>query len=88
MTVLTKAAAETGPVATDPVAPARRRRTRGTYWLFLVPGAVLFALIILGPLAYNIYLSFTKWSGVGDPRWRGFDNYVRLFGDEVFWTSF
>lgn len=63
-------------------------RGRGTYWLFLVPGGVLFALIIALPFGMNVYLSLTDWSGVGDPRWTGLDNYADLLRDEVFWLSF
>jgi len=53
-----------------------------------VPGAILFVAVIAGPLVYNTYLSLTKWSGVGSPRFIGVTNYVRLLGDSVFWTSF
>jgi raffinose/stachyose/melibiose transport system permease protein len=59
-----------------------------SYWLYLIPGGLLFAAIILGPLIYNVYLSLTKWSGVGQPRFIGLDNYVKLLGDSVFWESF
>jgi raffinose/stachyose/melibiose transport system permease protein len=65
-----------------------RRRKDATYWLFLVPGAVLFVLIIGVPLVMNIYLSLTKWSGIGSPRFVGLDNYRTLLDDEVFWLSF
>jgi raffinose/stachyose/melibiose transport system permease protein len=65
-----------------------RRRKGGTYWLFLAPGGVLFILIIGVPFVMNLYLSMTKWSGVGDPRWIGFENYTKLLHDEVFWLSF
>jgi raffinose/stachyose/melibiose transport system permease protein len=73
-------------------APRRRWRQRSrrdlSYWLYLVPGAVLFVLIIGAPLVLNLYLSFTDWSGIGDPEWVGLQNYRDLVGDEVFWTSF
>jgi raffinose/stachyose/melibiose transport system permease protein len=89
MTSLLTRSQPTGPASdAAPARPVHRPRTRGTYWLFLVPGMTLFLLIIGGPLVYNIYLSFTKWSGVGDPKWRGLANYIRLFSDDVFWTSF
>jgi raffinose/stachyose/melibiose transport system permease protein len=65
-----------------------RRAKGGTYWLYLVPGGVLFALIIGIPFVANIYLSFTKWSGIGDPRWVGLKNYTKLLHDEIFWMSF
>ncbi|GIF77505.1 carbohydrate ABC transporter permease [Asanoa siamensis] len=78
---------------TETPAPRRaEKRKRGGgragYWLYLIPGAVLFILVIGLPLAGTLYLSLTKWSGVGDPTFIGFDNYTRLFQDEVFWTSF
>jgi raffinose/stachyose/melibiose transport system permease protein len=65
-----------------------RRPKGGAYWLYLVPGGVLFTLIIGIPFVMNIYLSFTKWSGVGDPRWIGVKNYTKLLHDDIFWMSF
>jgi len=59
-----------------------------SYWLYLIPGGLLFVAVILAPLIYNIYLSLTKWSGVGDPKFIGFDNYLKLLSDSVFWESF
>ena len=58
------------------------------YWLYLIPGGLLFVVVILGPLVYNVYLSLTKWSGVGQPKFIGFDNYLKLLSDSVFWESF
>jgi raffinose/stachyose/melibiose transport system permease protein len=77
----------TGTASRRTMRPDRRRRG-GTYWLYLVPGGVLFVLVIGVPFVMNIYLSMTKWSGVGSPRWIGFDNYSKLLHDEVFWMSF
>lgn len=71
--------------------PGRAGRTRGVsrvYWLYLIPGAIGFAAIIGVPFFMNLYYSMTKWPGLGDPRWVGFDNYTRLFADETFWMSF
>jgi len=95
-------AAAAGPAATSTAVaadresehsrPGRARRPQGqssrSYWLYLIPGGLLFAGVIIGPLIYNIYLSLTKWSGVGSPKFIGFDNYIRLLGDSVFWISF
>jgi raffinose/stachyose/melibiose transport system permease protein len=75
-------------VTTGSTSRPDRRRRGGTYWLYLVPGGVLFILIIGVPFLMNIYLSLTKWSGVGDPRWVGLENYTKLLHDEVFWLSF
>ncbi|NEE01425.1 carbohydrate ABC transporter permease [Phytoactinopolyspora halotolerans] len=58
------------------------------YWLYLIPGGVLFTAVIVVPFLMNIGLSFARWPGVGDISWIGFDNYTRLFADDTFWTSF
>lgn len=67
---------------------SRARRGGGAYWLYLLPGAVLFTAVILVPFFMNLYYSMTRWPGIGDPRWIGFENYTRLFADETFWMSF
>ncbi|WP_136706465.1 sugar ABC transporter permease [Agromyces sp. H66] len=61
---------------------------RGTYWLYLVPGLALLAVIVVVPLFWNIYLTFTSYRGIRPPEWIGLDNWVELMGDRVFWTSF
>ena len=58
------------------------------FWLYLIPGLALFTVIILVPLIWNIYLSFTSYRGIRPPEWIGLDNWTRLMGDERFWTSF
>jgi raffinose/stachyose/melibiose transport system permease protein len=64
-----------------------RGRTRG-YWLYLAPSFVLFLVVMVVPFLMNLGTSFTRWSGVGTPKWIGFDNYTRLLADERFWQSF
>lgn len=49
--------------------------------------AALFVIVIV-PIAYNIYLAFTKWTvGLGDPRWIGLDNFIEIFSDERVWNG-
>jgi multiple sugar transport system permease protein len=49
--------------------------------------AVLFLIIVL-PIAFNLYLTFTKWTvGLGQPQFIGFDNFVEAFGDERVWNG-
>ncbi|MCY1145587.1 sugar ABC transporter permease [Actinoplanes sp. Pm04-4] len=61
---------------------------RKGYWPFLIPGVLASVLVIVVPLVMTVYTSFTKWNGVGEQRWIGFDNYTRLFEDSLFWGSF
>lgn len=54
-------------------------------WLpYLVPAVGLSGLFVAYPALDAIRLSFVRWSGFGDTTSIGFDNYARLFGDEVF----
>ncbi|WP_433383859.1 carbohydrate ABC transporter permease [Actinoplanes sp. CA-142083] len=61
---------------------------KGGYAVYLIPGVVASLAIIVVPLIMTVYTSFTKWNGVGDQKWIGFDNYTRLFHDTLFWQSF
>lgn len=63
-------------------------RGKAGYWWYLLPGALAFTAVVAIPFGTNLYLSLTKWSGIGEPRWIGLDNYTRLLQDDVFWTSF
>ena len=89
MSVLTRAerGARTKLPPEEPAIPQRHDGTAG-YWLYLLPGFVLLLVIIVIPLVFNVYLTFTKWRGVGSPTFIGLDNWLKIFTDEDFWTSF
>lgn len=59
-----------------------------SYIPFLLPGIASFIVIIAVPFMINIYISFTRWTGVGTPEYIGFENYIKLFMDATFWISF
>lgn len=89
MTVITRA--ERGAAAKlppeEPSIP-QGKSGRAGYWLYLLPGFILLLVIIVIPLVFNVYLTFTKWRGVREPEFIGLDNWIKIFGDEDFWTSF
>lgn len=58
------------------------------YWIYLVPGLALLTIVIIVPLVWNIYLTFTSYRGIQPPEWIGLANWERLFADSTFWTSF
>ena len=58
------------------------------FWLYLVPGLVLVTIIVVVPLVWNIYLSFTSWRGILPPVWIGLSNWIQLSQDSEFWASF
>jgi len=69
----------------DSLLPATGGRS---FWIYLLPGGVLLTVIVIIPLLWNIYLSFTRWRGVLAPVWVGGDNWAQLMQDRDFWTSF
>ncbi|QND47937.1 sugar ABC transporter permease [Rhizobium lusitanum] len=60
---------------------------RAGYYLYILPGMLGFALIVLVPLIANFAISFTTWKGIGTPRYIGLQNYERLLVDAAFWGS-
>lgn len=70
-------------------APRRRREANAAgWWLYLIPGGLGLAIIVIVPAIANLVLSFTKWSGFGSPEFVGIDNYTALIADATFWKSF
>lgn len=47
-----------------------------------LPGVLFFAFFALAPMVLAVYLSFTKWNGLGDPQPTGLDNWRKLFADD------
>lgn len=58
-----------------------------SYYAFLAPGLLLFASIIIFPVAYSLTLSFTSFGGYGTPEFIGLGNYAKIISDEVFLHS-
>jgi len=53
------------------------------------PAVVIIAFVVLFPLAYSFFLSFTSYTLLNpEPNWVGLDKYQSLFDDSVFWQAF
>lgn len=63
------------------------RRKKYNYWayLWLLPAIVLIAIFSAYPLINSFVLAFTNSSGSGYGDFVGFDNFIELFNDPVFW---
>jgi cellobiose transport system permease protein len=55
----------------------QRRLARSAY-LFILPYFLIFTAFSALPILFSIYLSLTKWSGLGAPRFVGLANFIRL----------
>lgn len=56
----------------------RRAAPRGPSALLGTPALAMFAVFALVPLGIALYLSFTRWDGLGSPEWIGVDNWRTL----------
>ena len=61
-----------------------RRSQRRAGLIFVLPAAILYALLLALPIVQTFYYSFTRWNGI-NATFLGLDNYERLFTDPTFW---
>jgi N-acetylglucosamine transport system permease protein len=54
---------------------------------FLVVPLALYLVFVVGAYLQMFQLSFTDWSGFGGFKYVGFDNFVKLWDDPVFWIA-
>jgi ABC-type sugar transport system permease subunit len=52
-------------------------------YLFVSPFFIIYAIFHLYPLGWAFYLSFQRWSGFGDMKFVGFDNYRAVVTESV-----
>ncbi|AZV81037.1 sugar ABC transporter permease (plasmid) [Parasedimentitalea marina] len=57
-------------------------------WTFLAVPVVFYSVIRFYPTATAILISFQDWNLLGARTWAGFDNYIKLWNDPVFWKVF
>ena len=56
--------------------------------LFVLPTLAAFIIGFIVPFAEGIYLSFCKFTTVGNASWVGVSNYVKAFSDDTFRSAF
>jgi len=64
----------------------RIKQARWAY-TFISPFYILFAVFGLYPMLLSLYLSFTRWKGVGPIEFAGLVNFGLILKDKVFWQS-
>jgi raffinose/stachyose/melibiose transport system permease protein len=87
--------ASVAPHTTGGPAPTRRRRSGArnrVKLVFVLPGAIVFAVVVLVPIVINFFYSFTDWSGFGSTfNIVGVTNFIHLAGDaqtlQAFWNT-
>ncbi|WP_226035489.1 carbohydrate ABC transporter permease [Aquibacillus saliphilus] len=67
----------------------KKLKNFGTFLLFGGPTLFIFSAVIVIPFIFGLYLTFTNWSvATGDNTFVGLGNYVEVFTDDGFLTSF
>jgi xylobiose transport system permease protein len=61
--------------------PRKGTRTGRPHVAWVLPGVLFFAFFALAPMVLALYLSFTKWNGLGDPEPVGLANWRKLIQD-------
>ncbi|HBG02166.1 MAG TPA: hypothetical protein DDW87_11425, partial [Firmicutes bacterium] len=80
----------TTPAGVQPGAFDRLRRwlEKNTNVLLLLPAGIIFLLLTVFPLFYNVYISFFEYAFIQDIfEFAGMDNYRDLIGDQIFITA-
>ena len=54
----------------------------------LFPALALFLTFICYPVIYGFFISLNKWDGFSEMKFVGFQNYLGIFKDQLFYNSF
>jgi ABC-type sugar transport system permease subunit len=64
----------------------RVKKARWAY-TFIAPFYIFFAIFSLYPMVLSLYLSLTRWKGVGPMKFSGLVNFGLIPQDKIFWQS-
>ncbi|HEY3409926.1 MAG TPA: sugar ABC transporter permease [Propionicimonas sp.] len=58
-----------------------------TAMVFIAPALIGFLVFYVYPMIRGFYFSMTQYNVLGTPKWIGFDNFVRIGKDPLFWNA-
>jgi raffinose/stachyose/melibiose transport system permease protein len=62
-------------------------KSKGFIALALLPALLLFVVFVIVPIFWSAYYGMFEWKGIGAARFIGFDNYVEIVQDPIFWRA-
>jgi lactose/L-arabinose transport system permease protein len=77
------------PGAVGSSTPSLWKRIKKERWayVFISPFYISFAIFSLVPLVLSLWMSLTRWKGVGPMKYAGFINFTLVPKDKLFWQS-
>ncbi len=77
-----------GPGVIATARPRKRRRRAGWHgFVYIAPAMALVIVFFVLPVIFTVWMSFHNWPLLGNPRWIGFGNYIRMFSDVRFMAA-
>ena len=77
-----------GPGAIATARPRKRRKRAGWHgFLYIAPAMALVLIFFVLPVVFTFWMSFHNWPLLGNPRWIGFGNYIRIVSDMRFMAA-
>lgn len=62
-------------------------QNKKTIFMLVFPGFAIFSFAVLFPIGLSIYYGMTDWSGIGSFNFIGFENFINVLKDRIFWNS-
>lgn len=87
-TVTPAATAGSSPVKRKAQVSPFERSRRWVFMPFVFPALVVYAVVMVLPTLFTIWISFNQWAGAGPMEWVGTKNYERMFNDPAFTQAF
>lgn len=63
------------------------REDKWLLFFFLLPTTLFMVLLLWVPFVQGIWMSFHNWPFMGEPKWKGLQNYSNFMAAEYFWVS-
>lgn len=62
-------------------------KTKGLLVVTLLPALLLYTFFVIVPIFWSGYYGFFNWSGIGEATYIGFQNYIEVIQNSVFWRA-
>lgn len=56
-------------------------------YVYVLPMVLVYLILVLYPVAYSVWMSFTDFTTVTQVEWIGLENYVSVLSDARFWNA-